>query len=97
MNNLDYDEKELKSVCRDNGIKFLAVFGSIARGEARKDSDIDLLARFNEPKSLFELVDLEDQLSKVFDGRKTDLVTEGFLSPYIRDNVKNNLKVIYGS
>lgn len=97
MNNLDFDEKELKSVCRDNGIKFLAIFGSVARGEDIKDSDIDLLARFNEPKSLFELVNLEEQLSRVFGGRKTDLVTEGFLSPFIREAVKSNLKVIYGS
>ena len=97
MNNLDFDERELKSLCLDNGIKFLAVFGSVARGKAEKDSDIDLLAKFSEPKSLFELVDLEDQLSKVFGGRKTDLVTEGFLSPFIRESVKSNLKVIYGS
>ncbi|MBI2103648.1 nucleotidyltransferase family protein [Candidatus Woesebacteria bacterium] len=97
INNLSFSKSDLESFCKNNGVEFLALFGSSARGEASEESDVDLLARFSEPKSLFELVDLEDRLSKIFGGKKTDLVTEGFLSPYIRDKVKKDLRVIYGN
>lgn len=91
------DQQELASICERNDISLLAVFGSRARGEGRPDSDLDVFVRFTEPKSLFELMDLEDQLTNVFGGTKTDVVTEGFLSPFIRENVKRDMKVMYGT
>lgn len=85
---------EIKKFCLDNDIKFLSVFGSFARGEAKKNSDIDLLVKFGKIKSLFELVRIERNLSKVFN-RKVDLVTEKSLSKYFREEVKKEMKVIY--
>ena len=62
------------------------VFGSVARGEERPDSDIDILARFDSTVGLFEFVgtklDLEDML-----GTKVDLVEMGALRPEFRSYV----------
>ena len=85
------------SLCRENDIATLAVFGSVARGEDKQGSDVDLLVKFNTTKSLFELVNLESRFENIFRGRRIDLVTEGFLSPFIRDSVKKESKVIYGN
>jgi len=74
----------------------IGVFGSAARGEATAQSDIDLLVRFSKGKSLLALVALERQISTVL-GKKVDLLTEAAISPYIRDKVKRDLKVIYES
>ena len=89
------DEKALAGLCKMHGVESIRVFGSAARGDAGPDSDIDLLVRFFEPKSLIELVRIEREFSEHF-GRPVDLVTEGELSPYIRDEVLLHASTVYG-
>lgn len=73
-----------------------AIFGSYARGNYKKGSDIDILIKFKKgkEKSLLGLVRIKFELERLFK-KKVDLVTENALSPYIRDNVINSMKVIY--
>ena len=47
------------------GVKSLALFGSVARGEARPDSDVDLLVEFDRPVGLFGLVALQQRLEQL--------------------------------
>jgi hypothetical protein len=68
----------------------------MARGDATENSDIDLLVKFGKRKSLLSVVKLERQLAMAL-GRKVDLITEGALSPYIRDNIINDLETIYAA
>ena len=91
-----FDTKKLIEICRRNDIAMIGVFGSVARGEATKDSDVDLLVKFSKGKSLLTLVRLEREMSTAL-GRKVDLLTEAAISPYLRDRIKRELKVIYGS
>jgi len=79
---------------QNNDIIFVAIFGSFVTGDFTKKSDIDLLARFSKPKSLLDLVRIERALSRGF-GRKTDLLTEASISPYLRDRIKNEMEVVY--
>jgi predicted nucleotidyltransferase len=92
--NLSFDTNRLIEICRKNDVAMIGVFGSVARGEATAQSDIDLLVRFSKSKSLLTLVALERQISTAI-GRKVDLLTEAAISPYIRDRVKRELQVIY--
>jgi predicted nucleotidyltransferase len=91
-----FDTKKLIEICHQNDIAMIGVFGSMARGEATKDSDVDLLVKFSKGKSLLTLVRLEREISMAL-GRKVDLLTEAAISPYLRDRIKRELKVIYGS
>jgi predicted nucleotidyltransferase len=79
-------QQELKAA----GIVRLSVFGSTARGDRRPDSDIDLLAAFDEsmPISLLDMAGLEIQLSQVL-GHKVDLVEEGTLKPRVQVEVES--------
>jgi len=88
------DFNSIKPILESNDVEFAGVFGSFSRGEERKDSDIDLLVRFRKPIGLFKLVGLERALSEKL-GRAVDLVTEGFISPFIKDEVMKDLKIIY--
>lgn len=72
----------------------VGIFGSTARGKATLDSDVDVLIRFARPKSLLALVALERQLAAAL-GKRVELVTEGALHPYLRDNVLRDLQVVY--
>ena len=96
MNAFNLDTAKLTEICRENDVAMLGVFGSVARGEATEKSDIDLLVKFSERKGLLALVRLERILSETL-GRKVDLLTEAAISPYIRDNILNDLQVLYGS
>ena len=96
MNTINLITEEITNICKENDVAMLAVFGSVARGEATEQSDVDLLVRFKERKGLLALVRLERVFSETL-GRKVDLLTEAAISPYIRDHILNDLQVLYGS
>lgn len=89
-----FDTSKLIEICRQNDIVKVGIFGSMARGEADDQSDIDLLVEFSKRKSLLALVALERRLSTAL-GKKVDLLTEAAISPYLRDRIKRDLRVIY--
>ena len=89
-----FDSKKLIEICRENDIVMVGVFGSVARNEASDQSDIDLLVEFSKRISLLKLVALEREISTAL-GKKVDLVTEAAISPYLRDIIKRELRVIY--
>ncbi|MBN1656955.1 MAG: nucleotidyltransferase domain-containing protein, partial [Anaerolineae bacterium] len=62
MKPLPFDTKKLQEICRSNDVEMVGVFGSMARGEATAQSDIDLLVRFSKRKSLLEMVKLEREV-----------------------------------
>jgi predicted nucleotidyltransferase len=75
-------------VLKRYGVVRAGVFGSVARGEAGPESDLDLLVEYrkNLRKSLFDLVHLNDELEAVA-GRKVEVCEYRLLREIIRDNV----------
>jgi len=64
----------------------LAVFGSVARGVASPQSDVDILVEFNRPVGLFEFIRLKHFLEQVT-GCQVDLVTPDALRPVMRERI----------
>ncbi len=93
--NLKYIEKKIIPILKRNDVEFAAIFGSRARGEGRPDSDLDIIVRFGKPKSLWDLIGVEQEIEDSL-GIKVDLGTEGSLHPLVQPNVEKDLKVIYG-
>lgn len=89
-------ERKLSQVCDRNNIVFMAIFGSFARAEQHKKSDVDIAIEFekNKEKTLLDLVRVEDELSKVFK-RKVDLGIFSSLNPHVIDDVRREMCVIY--
>src|SRR4030066_1030438 len=89
-------KEKLAEICKRNDIVFMAVFGSFVRGEKDKKSDIDIAIEFdkNKEKSLFDLVHVENELKKLFK-RKVDLGIFSSLSPYVIEDVRKEMCVIY--
>lgn len=69
------------------GVRSLSLFGSVARDEARPDSDVDLLVEFLETPGLSEYMDLKLWLEEQL-GRHVDLVMHGALKPWARPVVE---------
>lgn len=86
----------LIDLCRKNDVSMVGIFGSMVHGEAKKESDIDLIVRFSKRKSLLAMVRLERELTEAL-GRKVDLLTEASISPYMRERVLKEMQVVYGS
>jgi len=74
--------------------KRIGLFGSVARNEETATSDIDILYSFNSPISLFGLVDIQDALQTKLQ-KKIDLVSENAVHPLLKENIFNDLKIIY--
>jgi predicted nucleotidyltransferase len=70
----------------ESGVRSLAVFGSVVRGEARADSDIDMLVEFERPVGLFALARLQRELTAWL-GRPVDLVEPDALRRQLRDGI----------
>lgn len=87
--------KNINDILASNDVAYAGLFGSFARGQENKESDMDILIRFSKPKSLFDMVHLQRIISERV-GRKIDLVTEGALSPHTRKNVLEDLTDLYG-
>jgi len=68
------------------GVATLAVFGSVARGEATSRSDVDILVEFHRPVGLFEFVRLQRRLEKIL-RRRVDLATRNALKPQLRSAI----------
>ena len=89
-----FDVPRLIDICRQNDVSMVGVFGSVARRDAKKKSDIDLIVRFSKRKSLLALVRLERELTEAL-GRKVDLLTEAAISPYLRERILKEMQVVY--
>ncbi|PIS22347.1 hypothetical protein COT50_02435 [candidate division WWE3 bacterium CG08_land_8_20_14_0_20_41_10] len=95
MNEL-FASTQLKNICQQNGISYLGLFGSYARGEQKDASDVDLLVKFKSPVGYFTLVDVQNLLEAHFK-REVDLVTENALSKYMRPKILEEVQTLYGS
>jgi uncharacterized protein len=86
---LPIDARVLEQLCQRHRIRRLSLFGSVLKGTARPDSDIDLLVEFlpDATPGYLGMAQIEIELSKLLGGRKVDLRTPAELSRYFRDRV----------
>jgi predicted nucleotidyltransferase len=89
-------KKQIVPILKRQGVIKAAVFGSAARGEMTKKSDVDILIKYGSKKSLFDLIRLEFDLGKKL-GRKVDLLTYKSIHHLLRDIILKEQKVIYES
>ncbi len=89
-------QEKLSQICREYYVQKLSIFGSTLHGDAREDSDLDILVEFLPGHTPgFAFIDLQDRLSAIF-GRVVDLRTPSELSHYFRTTVVMEAQPIYG-
>ena len=81
-------------ILENQDVSKAAVFGSYAIGEARQNSDVDLLIEFRTRKSLFDIVGLKLELEKVLK-KEVDLLTYKSIHPLLKNIILNEQKIIY--
>ncbi len=77
---------DILSIAQSHGARHVEVFGSRARGQARPDSDVDLLVTLEPGRSLLDLIAIKQDIEDLL-GLQVDVLTPGSVSPYLRDHV----------
>lgn len=99
---IDLPKEEIAEFCEKWKIREFSFFGSVLTDDFRPDSDIDVLVAFEEDSkhTLFDLVEMQDELKEVF-GREVDLLTRRGVEQsrnYIRrKSILSSLEVAYVS
>src|SRR3989338_3161874 len=78
--------KKAVPILKKNDVVRAGIFGSVARGEAKKKSDIDLLIKTRRTVSLFDFVGIKLELEEELN-HKVDLVDYGAIKPLIRESI----------
>ena len=81
---LKINRAEILRLAREHGAHNVRIFGSVARGEARPESDIDFLVDMEGGRSLLDLIEFSQDLEELLQ-RKVDILTDGGLSPYLKE------------
>ncbi|OGK14970.1 nucleotidyltransferase, partial [Candidatus Roizmanbacteria bacterium RIFCSPHIGHO2_01_FULL_39_12b] len=75
-------DKNFELLKKSYNVKKIGIFGSVAKNEQNKNSDVDILVDFFKPVDFFDFLNVEDYLSKILK-RKVDLTTKNALKPMI--------------
>ena len=88
-------KSKIRTILKKNKVVKAGIFGSYARGDQKKDSDIDILVEINDPNmSLLGFVGLKLDLEEAI-GKKVDLVEYSTIKPLIKDRIlKEEVKII---
>ncbi len=80
---------------RRAGVRHLYLFGSVARSEARSDSDVDLFFDYDKGKfGLFDLLEVKELASKILD-RPADVMTRDSVHPVLRPRIEAEATQVY--
>lgn len=99
MNRIKASPAQIAAFCQRWHIVEFALFGSVLRDDFRPNSDIDVLVTFSPDScwSLFDWVDMKDELKALF-GREVDIADkEGLKNPYRRHEILQTHRVIYAA
>lgn len=94
-NSIEKIKPKILKILKKYNVARAGIFGSYARGEEKKDSDLDILIEVNGRKfSLIDLISLEMELKKAIK-KKIDLLTYKGISPYLRDSIiKEEVRIL---
>lgn len=95
MTNVKKLKKILAPIFKKNDVVRSSVFGSFARGESTRKSDIDILVEFGKQKSLLDLVRLQREIKEILH-RDVDLLTYKSIHPRLKKYILRDEVKIYG-
>ena len=85
-NDINKIKQKILPILKKCGVERIALFGSCARGEMGKDSDVDILVDIKADISLLEFIGLKQKIEEAL-GRKVDLVEYDTLKPLLRERI----------
>ena len=95
MTEIEEIKEKITPILQKYGVTYAGVFGSVARGEAREDSDVDILVTLPEQGvSLLDFIGLKNDIADCLE-KKVDVVSDRAIVPYFKDYIYRDLKTVY--
>lgn len=92
---IDDIQQKIRPILEKCDVEYAGIFGSVARGDAKESSDIDILVKFRGAATFGAYLTLDENLRNVL-GKDIDLLTEGGVNKFIKPAIERDLKLIYG-
>ena len=92
---LEEVREKIRPILEQADVQYAGVFGSVARGDAGPNSDVDILVKFKGPPTFSAYLQLDESLRSRL-GRDVDLITEGAVNKFLRPYIERDLKLVYG-
>jgi len=83
-------KQEILAIAQQNGIRNVRIFGSVARGKERLDSDIDLLVEIEDGRTLFDLIRFKQEIESLLE-RKVDVLTDQAVHELLREQIMSEV------
>lgn len=93
--NIEEIKQKITPILEKYDVQYAGIFGSVARGQATDNSDIDILVKFKGPATFAAYLYLDENIRSIL-GREIDLITEGGVNKFIRPSMERDLTLIYG-
>jgi len=93
LDSIEKHRERLLAIAARHGARNLRIFGSVARGEDRPDSDVDILVDLDPERGFGDYLALAEEIEALL-GRRVDLVTERGLSPFLRPYVMADARLL---
>lgn len=91
---INYVRNKITPILKEYDISYAGIFGSVATGNAKKDSDVDIIVRFGHPLGMFSYMRLINGLESSLK-KKVDVVTIDSLHKSVKPYIVPEIKVIY--
>jgi predicted nucleotidyltransferase len=88
-------KKIIIPILEKSAVAYAGIFGSVARGVATKNSDVDILVKFSGAPTFDAYIKLDEDLRNSLGG-DVDLITEGAVNKFMRPEIERDFKLIYG-
>lgn len=86
--------EKILPILKEYNITYAGIFGSVASGQVKKNSDVDIIVRFGSPIGMFAYMRFINGLERTLK-KKVDVVTEQSLNKFVKPYVLPEVKVIY--
>lgn len=88
-------KEKIAPILHEYGVKKASLFGSMARGDARADSDVDLLIEFGtRPMGIYDSMQMKERLESILHAR-VDVVSEGYVNKFLEPYIRAELQTVY--
>ena len=85
---IEDNRRKIVAIAEKFGAENIRAFGSMMRGDAGSESDVDILVDMKEGSTLLDIIAIKQDIEELLH-RKVDVVTKASISPYIREEVMN--------